>query len=87
VVRYLDADNDRVTGWVRAAAKFAPFVDDGVRKVLRQHVKEDKHPVVAVLLLAAFDEPDAIRPALESAYPLAREAARKALKSGMIPKS
>ncbi len=77
---YYDLD-----GAERAAERMAPWVDDPLRKVLRKHVKADDNPVVQVLLLARDGDWDAIRPALESEYPMAREAARKVLAAAPKP--
>jgi hypothetical protein len=61
------------------AEKIAPFVDAALRQRFAQQITSDDNPVVQVLVLGRFGERDPVRPALESEYPLAREAAKKVL--------
>ena len=61
------------------AESVLPYVGAKLRALLREAITKDDNPTVAVLVLGKLGELDAVRPALESAYDMAREAARRVL--------
>ncbi len=62
-----------------AADRFMPYLDASLLPVLKKAVANDSNPTMQTILLGRMGELAVVKTALESEYPMARAAAKKAL--------
>jgi hypothetical protein len=62
-----------------AADRMMPFVDASLVPILKKAVAKDDNPTMQTIMLGRLGELDTVKRALDSDYPMARAAAKKAL--------